>query len=57
LFNLPIDAITIQDIEQFLLSGARENTVFELKEQFRSKLEKVISSMANITGVMILIGV
>jgi hypothetical protein len=57
LFNLPIDAITIQDIEQFLQSGARENTVFELKEQFPSKLEKVISSMANTSGGMILIGV
>jgi hypothetical protein len=40
LFNLPIDAITIQDIEQFLLSGARENTVFELKGQFPNNLEK-----------------
>jgi Schlafen, AlbA_2 len=57
LFNLPIDAITIQDIEQFLQSGARENTVLELKEQFPSKLEKVISSMANTSGGMILIGV
>jgi hypothetical protein len=57
LFNLSLDAITIQDIELFLLSGARENTVFELKEQFPSKLEKVISSMANTSGGMILIGV
>jgi hypothetical protein len=57
LFNLPLDTITIQDIEQFLQSGARENTVFELKEQFPNKLEKVISSMANTSGGMILIGV
>lgn len=57
MFNLPIDAITIQDIEQFLQSGARENTAFELKEQFPNKLEKVISSMANTSGGMILIGV
>jgi hypothetical protein len=57
LFNLPIDEITIQDIEQFLQSGARENTVFELKEQLPNKLEKVISSMANTSGGMILIGV
>lgn len=57
MFNLPLDTITIQDIEQFLQSGARENTVFELKEQFPNKLEKVISSMANTSGGMILIGV
>jgi Schlafen, AlbA_2 len=57
LFNLPLDTITIQDIEQFLQSGARENTVFELKEQFPNKLERVISSMANTSGGMILIGV
>lgn len=57
MFNLPLETITIQDIEQFLQSGARENTVFELKEQFPNKLEKVISSMANTSGGMILIGV
>jgi Schlafen, AlbA_2 len=57
LFNLPLDTITIKDIEQFLQSGARENTVFELKEQFPNKLEKFIASMANTFGGMILIGV
>jgi hypothetical protein len=57
LFNIPIDNITIEDIEQFLKPGARERTLFELKRQFPSKLEKVIASMANTFGGMILIGV
>jgi hypothetical protein len=57
LFNIPIDDITIQDIERFLHSGAREKTLFELKKQFPSRLEKIIASMANTFGGMILIGV
>jgi hypothetical protein len=57
LFNIPIEKITIQDIERFLQSGVREKTLFELKRQFPNKLEKVIASMANTFGGMILIGV
>ena len=57
MFNLPLDAITIQHVEQFLLSAAKEGTLLEFKEQFPSKLEKTISSMANTFGGMILIGV
>ncbi|MBZ5494143.1 MAG: ATP-binding protein [Acidobacteriia bacterium] len=57
MFNIPIEHITIQDIAQFLQSGAREGTLLDFKEQFPSKLEKTISSMANTFGGMILIGV
>ena len=57
MFNLQLESITIQDIEQFLKSGAREKTLFELKKQFPSRLEKVIASMANTFGGTILIGV
>jgi hypothetical protein len=57
LFNTPIDDIKIDDVEQFLQSGVREGTILEFKEQFPSKLEKNISSMANTFGGMILIGV
>jgi hypothetical protein len=47
----------ITDIEQLLNSGVREGTLLEFKEQFPKKLEKVISSMANTYGGLILIGV
>ena len=47
----------MQDIEQFLQSGVKEGTLLDFKEQFPSKLEKTISSMANTFGGMILIGV
>jgi hypothetical protein len=57
LFNLPIDAIRIQDIEQLLQSGAKEGTLLDFKEQFPNKLEKTISSMANTFGGTVLIGV
>jgi hypothetical protein len=57
LFNIPIENITIQDIEQFLQSGVKEGTLLDFKEQFPNKLEKTISSMANTFGGIILIGV
>lgn len=57
MFNIPIDEIKIQDIEQFLQSGVRERTIVEFKEQFPNKLEKFIASMANTFGGIILIGV
>jgi hypothetical protein len=57
LFNIPIEDIGIQDMEQFLQSGAKEGTFLDFKEQFPSKLEKTMSSMANTYGGMILIGV
>jgi hypothetical protein len=57
LFNIPIDNITLHDIEQFLQAGAKEGTLLDYKEQFPNKLEKTISSMANTFGGMILIGV
>jgi hypothetical protein len=57
LFNIPVEKISMQDIEQFLQSGVKEGTLLDFKEQFPSKLEKTISSMANTFGGMILIGV
>ena len=57
MFNIPIDAIRIQDIEQFLQSGVREGTLLDFKEDFPKRLDKTISSMANTFGGMILIGV
>jgi Putative DNA-binding domain len=57
LFNIPIEKITIEDIEQFLKSGAKEGTLLDFKEEFPKRLEKAISSMANTFGGMILIGV
>jgi predicted HTH transcriptional regulator len=57
LFNIPIDDIKIQDIEQFLQSGAKEGTLLDFKEDFPKRLDKTISSMANTFGGMVLIGV
>ena len=57
MLNIPLEKLTIQNIEDFLKSGAREGTLLEFKEQFPNKLEKTISSMANTFGGMILIGV
>jgi hypothetical protein len=57
LFNIPIEQIKIENVEQFLQSGAKEGTLLDFKLQFPAKLEKTMSSMANTFGGMILIGV
>lgn len=57
MFNIPIDAITIQDIEQFLQSGVREGVLLDFKAEFPKRLDKTIASMANTYGGMVLIGV
>jgi hypothetical protein len=57
LINIPIEKITIQDIEQFLQSGVKEGTLLDFKEQFPNKLEKTIAAMANTFGGIVLIGV
>ena len=54
---LRIPLQTISEIEQLLNSDVREGTLLEFKEQFPNRLEKVISSMANAYGGVILMGV
>lgn len=53
MFNIPIDNITLQDIEQSLKSGVREDILLDFKEDFPKKLDKTISSMANTYGGMV----
>lgn len=57
MFNIPVDAITIDDVNLFCQSGVRENVILDFKKEFPAKLEKTIAALANTYGGMILIGV
>lgn len=57
MFNIPVDAITIDDVTLFCRSGVRENVILDFKKEFPAKLEKTLAAFANTYGGMILIGV
>ena len=52
-----IDAISYQDVQNFCNQNIRENEILEYKSDFPRNLDKVISSMANTYGGIIIIGV
>ncbi len=56
-FSKPLKQVTYDDVLQFCDQKIKENEVLDYKEDFPSKLEKVIAAFANTYGGLIIIGV
>lgn len=57
LYIKKIDEITYEEIQTFCNQNIKENEILEYKADFTRNLEKVISSMANTYGGLIIIGI
>jgi len=57
LYTKAINEITYEDVQEFCRQNNKENEILEYKGTFTSGLDKVIASMANTYGGLILIGV
>lgn len=57
LYVKKINEITFQDVQNFCNQNIKENEILEYKSDFPKNLDKVISSMANTYGGIIIIGI
>lgn len=57
LYYKKINEITFQDVQEFCNQNIKENEILEYKSDFPKNLDKVISSMANTYGGIIIIGI
>jgi len=57
LFTKKIDEISYRDVQNFCSQNIKENEILEYKSDFPRDLDKVVSSMANTYGGIIIIGV
>jgi hypothetical protein len=57
IYNAPIDGITWQAVEDFLMQNVKEGAYLDYKVDWPKELERTIGGMANTLGGVILIGV
>jgi hypothetical protein len=57
IYNAPVDGITWQAVEDFLVQNVKEGAYLDYKVDWPKELERTIAGMANTFGGVILIGV